>query len=415
MNPNRTEWAPPVGLTAADLGEAIVKKIIPSIDEEWALISYLKQPLPIHSRLDYVVMSFADSVPVSPPSVACDLSYEWTVTNPSGWVFQHSESDEGVFNWTCKAPGTYEIKVVVTSDGREIVTLALSQTAQEPGLEWRTANAAVLNGSNTTAAQLSSELFAMHEICVDLHDEIVAAAAATGANGVPARLVAAAMYMEACGHPKDGSPGADVIQARLAGSWYTPRIDAAYEKFQHWRGEVDLLAPKHLHDIREVELDLIREFLNEVNPIDRRYMGRKSIGFGQMAMTTAAMILGEIPWTEFTEGKRDQVLETIEDQYRDLPIETKVDIFNSLRFPKRNAWMAAQLLAKLKNRPHRFPGLTAQQVLTDLNAIEIIETEYNRGAYDTPLATMKGNHQGSMAKRYVADDGAGFIGLEKFF
>src|SRR5205823_13789360 len=121
--------------------------------------------------------------------------------------------------------------------------------------------------------------------------------------------------------------------------WYTPRADTAWEKLQRFLYQKSYHL--HLHDIREVELDLVREFLNETNFVDRYLMGAKTIGVGQIAMTTAAMITSDTIWTDLNEATRKTQLDAIDKAWRDLGFETKVDIFNMLRFPKQNAWVAA--------------------------------------------------------------------------
>ena len=126
------------------------------------------------------------------------------------------------------------------------------------------------------------------------------------------------------------------------------------------------------------------------------------------------MVTGDTTWTELSESNRKELLDQIEGAWKALGLETKVDIFNALRFPKQNAWVAAHLLAAIKNRPHRFPNLSAQDVLTNAQAIDIIATEYNRGAYDTDLADMKGGSNGRRAKQYVLSS-SDQIGLEQFY
>ncbi|HEX6458298.1 MAG TPA: carboxypeptidase-like regulatory domain-containing protein [Thermoleophilaceae bacterium] len=408
MNPNRTEDVTPIGLAAADLGEATTQAIAPPINDEWSLISYLTSPLEINSRQDYVVISSADSVPVGSLSTTPDLTYTWTATNTdNGFILKHETTEDGVFYFMSGRPGNYEVKVVVTTGDTEVVTLTLNQQVEAPSQEWEQTQAEL--ESNTAP---KSQIFAMREICIEMNQYIKDAAASTGPNGVPALLVAAVLFMEAFGRPKDGSPGADAIRKKLAGSDYSPREDALKEKIQRFLGQGHYHL--HLHDIREEELKLIREFLNEWNGVDRKYMGGKTIGLGQIAMTTTSMITGDTPWTELNESKRVDILDQIEKAWRALTIETKVDIFNDLRFPKRNAWVAAHLLAQIKNRSHRFPSMTAQDVLSSVQAVTIIATEYNRGAYDTPLSDMKINFNGNRAKQIVIQSDKQ-IGIEKYF
>src|SRR6266581_4776360 len=121
-----------------------------------------------------------------------------------------------------------------------------------------------------------------------------------------------------------------------------------------------------LHDIRDEELSLIRDMINSTS-YDPSYAfaSMKTLGVGQIAQTTAAMALGLIAWRELHEKTRTTELGQIEDDFMALDVLSKVDVFNSLRFPKRNVWVAAQLLAKLKNRAHRFSALSAKDVLTN--------------------------------------------------
>ena len=192
----------------------------------------------------------------------------WSVTNTlSGWVLHSSESDEGVFNWMPKGRGPHEVKVAGVRTGLRWLRRA------DPAGEDPPTSGSSPGGARVEQAPASQAL-RYGEICLELHDYIVAAADSTGANGWPPLLVAAVMFMEAFGRPKDGSPGADAIRRKLAGeSGYWPRRDAAWEKLQRFLGQKAYHL--HLHDIREVELDLVREFFNEVNPVDRAFMGRK--------------------------------------------------------------------------------------------------------------------------------------------
>jgi hypothetical protein len=57
--------------------------------------------------------------------------------------------------------------------------------------------------------------------------------------------------------------------------------------------------------------------------------------------------------------------------------------------------------------------MTAKAVLTSGRAIEVLATEYNRGGFDTPLASVKANGNGLRARKYVLAPSS--IGLDRFF
>ena len=90
-----------------------------------------------------------------------------------------------------------------------------------------------------------------------------------------------------------------------------------------------------------------------------------------------------------TEGHKSATLDAIDHDFQTLSLDDRRGIFTTLRFPHSNILAAGQLLAKLKNRAHRFPDMSPLDVLNSDKAIGIIATEYNRGAFDTPLAAMK--------------------------
>lgn len=195
----------------------------------------------------------------------------------------------------------------------------------------------------------------LREVCEELKPYIDDAAAATGPKGTPARLLAAALLMEVWGRPKDGSPKARQIRKSLQGEEYEPRLQAIEDKI---KGAFGMKVKKtHLDSIRDVELDLIREFLNEFETLSlsgsRKYelffSGKKSLGVGQIAQTTIAMASGKIIWREMTEGHKSATLDAIDHDFQTLSLDDRRGIFTTLRFPHSNILAAGQLLAKLKN------------------------------------------------------------------
>lgn len=361
-----------------------------------SLVCYLTSPLPTESRIDYVVISYEDAD-----------EYLWSFgLGVKDWKVEHEE-DGGLAHVTVPAAGQLKTKVVVRKAGATTATLALTQDVQGPAATFRPL-------PETAVVAERHEVFALREVCEELKPYIDAAATATGATGVPARLLAAVLFMEARARPKGGSPLANDIQRRLSGDMYTPRFQAVSDKLKKsgWLpGSARML---HLHDIRDEELSLLRDMINlvEWDP-SYAFAAGKTLGVGQIAQTTAAMALGLIPWRELHEKTRRTELGQIETDFMALDALSKVDVFNSLRFPRRNVWVAAQLLAKLKNRPHRFPTLPSAGVLTNDQAIEVIATEYNRGGFETPTADLKANFNGNFARRLVRAPSE--KGLDQFY
>jgi len=364
----------------------------------FTLVSYLTNPLPNASRLEYVVFNHEDAD-----------DWIWTFKFPSSGLILKSSSGEPIANVEYGGTGQFETWVEVLNAGSRRALLTMTQDVQAPGPLFA-----------TVAASLGSVggdmLFALREICEDFKTYIEAAAAATGPNGIPARLLAAVLFMEVWARSKDGSPKARSIRKRLHGQEYNPRLQAIEEWAKRKAGSP--VRRVHLHDIRDVELDLIRGFLNDLltgtfaDP-SFLYAGPKSLGVGQIAMTTAAMTMGKITWRDLNETARKPILDNILSDFQGLSGTDFLEIFNMLRFPKTNIMVAAKLLEKLKNKTGRFAHLSARDVLTDARAIAVIATEYNRGGFDTPLSSFKENGNGTRAVKYVMAPST--IGLDRFF
>ena len=370
----------------------------------FTLVSALTEPLPIKSRLDYVLLCHEDAD-----------EFIWSFADTGTGMITKVSRGDTVASFSAPVPGPLMTEIVVQRGGRKIASLSFVQECLAPSTKFES-----LLFDLKAAGQSTDLFFAIREVCEELKPYIDEAAASTGPNGIPARLLAAVIYMEARGRPKDESPKARSIRKRLSGEEYNPRQQAIQETLKRYAGmSVHKL---HLHDIREVEVELIRSFFNEfetladLDPrrVELKYAGKKSLGVCQIAQTTAAMTEGLIPWRDLNEGSRSADLEAIEDAYKALTMSDFLSIFNSLRFPKMNIMVAAHLLAKIKNRPNRFPTMSARDVLTSAQAIGIIATEYNRGAYGTPLATMKNNGNGDRAVKFVLAS-KDILGLTRFF
>ncbi|CAN7761600.1 hypothetical protein LJR130_007090 [Variovorax sp. LjRoot130] len=370
----------------------------------FTLVSFLTAPLPVDSRLDYVLLCHEDAD-----------EFIWRFADPATKLVSKTDSGDTASWVTLPAAGTLETTVFVRKTGTTLATVSLTQQVVEPSADFR-----ALATQLAIAGAGADYLFTLREICLELKPYIDAAATATGPNGIPARLLAAILYREAFNRPKDGSPKADAIRLRLEGKDYDPRQQALVEQLTRQTGRTVNL--QHLHDIRDVEIAMMRGFFNEIEDLssfDPRlltllYASRKTLGVGQIAQTTAAMVSGLITWRELTDPGKEAVLDAIEADYRALSTSDKLGIFNGLRFPKTNIQFAAQLLAKLKNRAHRFPMMSMRDVLASDQAIGMIATEYNRGGFDTPLASMKNNAYGDRAVTYAKAD-QDVLGLTRYF
>ena len=268
----------------------------------------------------------AGSLPASP---ARRVSYRWTVRDRSdGHPIWRTVTADPELRIAAAAPGRYVVDVVVLGNGSPSgVCLSLDHVVElEP--EILTVG---LEGSNVAVAQ------AMRELVNDLRPYVIEAAAATGPCGIPARCLAAVLFIEILSRPKAA---------------------------------------------REVELD-------DPDAHDR------PLGVGQIRPMTAAMVMGAAPWIDQDRSDRRPARDLIKAGYDALTPETKRAILTRLRWPKSNIALAAKLLATLKNRPNRYPGLARAQLGNDPGAVGILATEYVSGATHTPAADARPSGYGS--------------------
>jgi len=141
-----------------------------------------------------------------------------------------------------------------------------------------------------------------------------------------------------------------------------------------------------------------------------------ALGVCQISLPTLAMIMQKdnkplIEWTELPaeNDKREKVRFDIMEKYEALPLETKIDLFNILRFPKSNISMCYRLLNLLKNRPHRYPVITTENFLKDDMAVQIIGTEFGIGGTETALNDAKPGEYGKKVRPIMKSPYLGII------
>jgi Domain of unknown function (DUF4157) len=130
----------------------------------------------------------------------------------------------------------------------------------------------------------------------------------------------------------------------------------------------------------------------------------RSVGVGQIRLSTAAMLFGDIPWQEQDRTMRWDARRRIRRDYDALRTGAQRDILTQLRWPKSNIDVAARLLDHLKNRTHRYPGMTRAAFGTHQRAIEIIASEYNGGPTDTPESDAGANYYGREMWTYMQEE-----------
>jgi hypothetical protein len=361
-----TEKAIPAGRVASDLGQAVT---VSNGAGGFVLLSYLTSPLTVGSRQDYAVFSLPSS---TTPAEDID-SYTWSVKlHPSGFqMIGPVQTEVGLFTWTPKGPGDVRVSVSLDAGGSSPILLVMPQAVKalrQDGEDFINR----FHGAGT----VTSGVVIFRELINDVHAYIRSAVVGTEATGVPSSLVAASLYIEMLGRNREGTPQAESYRRALAEG----RGVNSQGQLEKWFGREDDL-------IREVELELIADYINDGwRPVDA--VAEKSIGLGQVQQVTGAMVMGLTTWREKPRGQSagaETQLRIVKD-YKALSLAKKIDVFNMLRFPKTSIGITTTLLAKLKNRPHRWPALTRAQMRANQRACEIVGTEYNIGARDSPAS-----------------------------
>lgn len=202
----------------------------------------------------------------------------------------------------------------------------------------------------------NSIAWAVAELTTEAKDYVEAAAAATGANGVTARFLASVLCIEVSNRPKNNRYGE---------------------------------ALKVKKDVLERLQWVRRNILEGAAPprISMRYLaqGDASFGVGQTKMSTLAMALG---WMRTIEHERVSTHESRADDISyelfKLTTDQLWELWRTLSWTKSSIFAAAKVLSFLKNRSNRYPSLTRSEFVKSTRALEIIATEYNLGATNSP-------------------------------
>jgi peptidoglycan hydrolase-like protein with peptidoglycan-binding domain len=343
MTVRATESRLPSGFTAADLGEAAVV-LGQNGSEDYALVSYLTSPLAEGYFIDYVVF-VTNGVDVA--------SYDWTFEMVAEGDTDTSSTDVGTCRYAPVGLGLLKVTVELNVVNRQPVTLSMIQEVRPlfTGYEYffeAGGLGAQLDPSYSIAA-LGSDAVATAELINSFRNYILSSAAT---HQLPPRLLAAIVYLGITAVPKNQRVGLTV---------WTPGRDQKLE----WAAD-DLNGSRGLrHDLDD------------------------ALGVCQLAPPKLATIVGSdgldgdthTTWQEkAADGSGSGAIDhALWSDFDALTTEQKTDLYNLARFPGTNIELCAALLAWLRDRPNRWPGLTADQLLAEQFAVETLASELDDG------------------------------------
>ena len=308
------------------------------------LICDLTSPITLKSKPRYKIGQHGAEL----WSTGIVFSYRWTKfklnrTN-SKQVFQKTTRKPEI-HIPAKALGQYRVEVEVLTNGNfSGIKLGLNQDVVPENNQLTQQ----LKGTRANYAQT------MRELVNDFRQYIIQSANATGNNGITPRFLAAVLFIEVSNRPKEGREDElndvdDNLRTLAHGGW----------------------------------------LLYEQKRVNR------SLGVGQIRMSTAAMLTGATPWVDQDRNNREAGREQINNNFQKLDLGIKSMIFTQLRWPKSNIDMAAKLLTNLKNRPNRYQNLNNMRFANNQNAVGVIATEYNSGATNTSAKDAKPSRYGN--------------------
>lgn len=275
---------------------------------------------------------------------AASVVYQWRVFDrDSGakvaehttWGSQSNTAQTGIIY---PRVGRFRVECTQMNQGQNAgpaLTLEQDAVAEDPALA----------GSLSSDSDYSE---AERELVDDFRQYVNDAAAGTGAQGITPRFLASVLREEMANTNTSPLP-----------SWARGTNKAARED--------------EVSDVKTAIQNRAAGSSVPTKEIDR------SIGVGQVKLSTAAMAQGLIPWVEQDPLNKQAGRKQVETNFAALPASTLADLHTLLAWPKSNIQTAATQLAKLKNRSNRYPSLARADFGTNQRACEIIATEYNIG------------------------------------
>lgn len=112
-----------------------------------------------------------------------------------------------------------------------------------------------------------------------------------------------------------------------------------------------------------------------------------------------------IPLIEHDPSDNTPTVEKIKAEFMKLSTDQIWALWRVIRWPKSHVQGVADLLAFLKNRANRFPGLDRAAFCKDRRAMAIVATEYNRGATSSSASAAGPSSYGDYAASCCLDAG----------
>ena len=379
-----TESRLPAGYLASELGEA--REYTSASGAKYVLVAFLTSPFRNQTFQEYVVFVIDGEADEYRWTILDSSGQPVTIRDSSGQAVTTPTTESGSFSCWYADTGLHKVRAEVIDGAGIVATLEMPQEIRTPSLVLEDVFAAEDAGSLTGLQLLrdDGERDVLRELWNDFKPYIEAAADATGSKGVPARLIAAILARESWARPKRGTNRAqDVIAAGEA-----------------WK-------------IRETQHDELAAAYEQGPPTLPA-----SLGPGQLLQPTVAALEGLTTWREGAPAgtiglQLDRKLVRSRNvlDFIGLVVQEQVDVFNLARFPKTNITLVAKLLARLKNRAHRWPDVLRANVLDTDNLVKIVATEYNIGPTLTHYLAADDNWYGNIISGTVAaqdDDFAAF-------
>lgn len=282
------------------------------------------------------------------------MTYRWTITeNDSGNIIHQETTDQPKLKKKADTPGKYKIEVLaMVNDAPTNIRITMNQ--------WVIPEDSVLTVYLDTCA--AEQAKAYREIVNDFKTYIIDAANETGRHGISPRFLAAVLLLEIYHRPKEKRER---------------EIECVTESFAILQRE---------------------RWLLPWQKVDR------SVGVGQIRLSTLAMTTGKTPWIDQHREDRKRERTQTEKNFEALRLDEKIDLFRLLKRPKSSISMTAKLLTRLKNRDNRYPAFTRRALSLDQHAASIISTEYNIGPSNSPSAEAMPSWHGEQVWEFMNSD-----------